>query len=441
MIMNDYWLLTGFYLLSLAIVGGLIYCSYKQQAFSFHLLFSLIYFASFYLGYPFSMALALGFDISLQQTQTLFLTLFCALVGYVIYYLSYAWRLTAARAPLTLTYSPFQQFSASEARICAALLMLIALGTVGYFLSMNGLLLFKLDSYSQIFSANEVSGVALKRFFYFFIPALLILFFLYENKKAWLAFLVLGVAFGALTYVSVGGTRANIALAFVLFFFIGIYKGYLSILWLAVAGLITIVAMFFLAMARYGLDVQGSEALFTFLYLTRDTFSPWENFALLLANDVEHQGLMPIVRDFYVFIPKSLWEARPDQILNTSNYFTWEVLDNRSGLAISPTLLGSFYIMGGFPMIALGMAFVGLLMKGLDALFALGARHIKRSYRAIIQAFCFANIFNVIVLVREGADAFFSRFVFFSAVFVSCWLVAFFITYLFEKMSLIKTAD
>ncbi|WP_407263422.1 WzyE family oligosaccharide polymerase [Klebsiella pneumoniae] len=30
----------------------------------------------------------------------------------------------------------------------------------------------KLNSYSQIFSA-EVSGVALKRFFYFFIPAML----------------------------------------------------------------------------------------------------------------------------------------------------------------------------------------------------------------------------------------------------------------------------
>lgn len=47
----------------------------------------------------------------------------------------------------------------------------------------NGFLLFKLHSYSQIFSA-EVSGVALKRFFYFFIPAMLVIFFLRQDSKA-----------------------------------------------------------------------------------------------------------------------------------------------------------------------------------------------------------------------------------------------------------------
>lgn len=37
----------------------------------------------------------------------------------------------------------------------------------------------------------------------------------------------------------------------------------------------------------------------------RDTFSPWENLALLLQNydNIDFQGLAPIVRDFYVFIP------------------------------------------------------------------------------------------------------------------------------------------
>ena len=53
----------------------------------------------------------------------------------------------------------------------------LALLCVGIFFAHNGFLLFKLNSYSQIFSA-EVSGVALKRFFYFFIPAMLVVYFL-----------------------------------------------------------------------------------------------------------------------------------------------------------------------------------------------------------------------------------------------------------------------
>jgi len=100
--------------------------------------------------------------------------------------------------------------------------------------------------------------------------------------------------------------------------------------------------MFWLALKRYRLDVSGSQAFYTFLYLTRDTCSPWKNLALLLQNydKIDFQGLAPIVRYFYVFIPSWLWPSRPDVVLNYVNYFTSEVLDNHSGLAISPTLIG-----------------------------------------------------------------------------------------------------
>lgn len=415
-------LLSGFYLFSVGVILTLIYSSYQKQSFSFHLLFSLIYFITFYLGYPLSTILSLGFDVTLQDTQIQFITLFSALAGYLFYYFVYWWGNEKSQF-LEKKFIATDPFANLEAKVTACLLFGIALATVGAFLYLNGLLLFKLEKYNEIFSAG-VRGVALKRFFYFFIPALLVVFFLLENKKAWLAFLVFGVGFGLLTYVAVGGTRANIVIAFALFFFIGLYKNYLSFLWLGIAGVLAIVAMFFLAMSRYNLDVAGSEAIFTFLYLTRDTFSPWENVSLLLTQDISFQGLMPIIRDFYVYIPKSLWIDRPDAILNTSNYLTWEVLNYHNGLAISPTLLGSLYIMGGFPMIGLGMAFIGMLTRGADALFEMGIKHIDKSTSALIKAYCFANIFNVIVLVREGLDAFFSRLVFFSIVFFGCWLIA-----------------
>ena len=72
---------------------------------------------------------------------------------------------------------------------------------------------------------SEVSGVALKRFFYFFIPAMLVVYFLRQDYKAWIFFLVSTVAFGLLTYAIVGGTRANIIIAFAIFLFIGIIRG------------------------------------------------------------------------------------------------------------------------------------------------------------------------------------------------------------------------
>ncbi len=121
----------------------------------------------------------------------------------------------------------------------------------------------------------------------------------------------------------VGGTRANIIIAFAIFLFIGIIRGWISLWMLAAAGVLGIVGMFWLALKRYGMNVSGDEALY--VPITRDTFSPWENLALLLQNydNIDFQGLAPIVRDFYVFIPSWLWPCCPSMVLNSANYFTW----------------------------------------------------------------------------------------------------------------------
>lgn len=109
-------------------------------------------------------------------------------------------------------------------------------------------------------------------------------------------FLVSTVAFGLLTYMIVGGTRANIIIAFAIFLFIGIIRGWISLWMLAAAGVLGIVGMFWLALKRYGMNVSGDEAFYTFLYLTRDTFSPWENLALLLQNydNIDFRGWLQL---------------------------------------------------------------------------------------------------------------------------------------------------
>ncbi|MDE4015411.1 ECA oligosaccharide polymerase [Glaesserella parasuis] len=404
-----------FYVIAISVLVWIIQRDYRQQGFSFHLLFSGIYLITFFGGFPFSMTMAELFEYRLPVVSMLWNVLSIALGGYLIYYVSYLYIGRNKQIPR------YAVEVKSLANLTAWILMMIAiLSLLGFMLLNQGLLLFKLEKYSHIFSA-QVSGVALKRFFYFFLPALLIWFFLKPTKESWWLFLVAGMTFGVLSYLAVGGTRANLALAFVMFMLLGYLRRFLSFKWLVRAGLLTVIAMFLLALWRYRLNVQGSEAFYTFLYLTRDTFSPWENVARIMEAEIEFQGLMPIVRDFYVYIPQSLWEARPDIVWNTANYFTKSVLGNFSGLAMSPTLLGSFYIMGGMPMIAIGMAVVGGLIRIFDNFFAYG----KNS--AVIQSYCLANLFNLIVLIREGIDAFISRFCFFSVVFVFAYIVAYLI--------------
>ncbi|MEX0422743.1 ECA oligosaccharide polymerase [Providencia rettgeri] len=425
------------YLISIIFIGTLLYKEFLRARFNFNIFFSMLYLLTFYFGFPLTCALVFQFDVAVVKADYLLYAQLAATSFYAIYYVAYKTRLSRQPdAPRRALFS----MNKVETNLTCMLLVLIAVVTVGIFFMQNGFLLFKLKSYSQIFS-SQVSGVALKRFFYFFIPAMLIVYFLRPTQKRWIFFLVSTVAFGFLTYVIVGGTRANIIIAFALFLFIGIVRGWITLWMLAAAGVASIVGMFWLALKRYGLDVSGAEAYYTFLYLTRDTFSPWENLALLLSHydEMDFQGLAPIIRDFYVFIPSWVWPERPDTVLNSANYFTWEVLNNHSGLAISPTLIGSLVVMGGVIFIPLGAIVVGLIIKWFDWIYGMSLKEPNRYKAAIMQAFCFGAIFNIIVLAREGVDSFVSRVVFFCLIFGLCLVLAKLLYWLFESAGLIRT--
>ncbi|MFO6425679.1 WzyE family oligosaccharide polymerase [Escherichia coli] len=62
------------------------------------------------------------------------------------------------------------------------------------------------------------------------------------------------------------------------------------------------------------------------------------------------------------------------------------MLNNHSGLAISPTLIGSLVVMGGALFIPLGAIVVGLIIKWFDWLYELGNREPNR-YKAGIPPF------------------------------------------------------
>ena len=411
------------WLLSTLFIATATYFEFRRVRFNFNVFFSLLFLLTFFFGFPLTSILVFRFDVSVAPPDVLLQTLLVSVCFYAVYYVTYKTRLRSATQDSQRR--PLFTMNRVETHLTWIILLGLALLCVGIFFAHNGFLLFKLNSYSQIFSA-EVSGVALKRFFYFFIPAMLVVYFLRQDYKAWIFFLLSTVAFGLLTYAIVGGTRANIIIAFAIFLFIGIIRGWISLWMLAAAGVLGIVGMFWLALKRYGMNVSGDEAFYTFLYLTRDTFSPWENLALLLQNydKIAFQGLAPMIRDFYVFIPSWMWHSRPSMVLNTANYFTWEVLNNHSGLAISPTLIGSLVVMGGIWFVPLGAVAVGLIIKWFDWLYELGNRESNRYKAAILHSFCFGAIFNMIVLAREGLDSFVSRVVFFLVIFGICLLAA-----------------
>ena len=428
--------LTLVYFISLGFILLLTYQEFRRVRFNFNVFFSMLYLLTFYFGFPLTCLLVFQFDVAVVPVDALLHALLAATSFYAIYYVTYKVRLRKASSEPS---RPLFTMNRVETNLTWILLALIAIVTVGIFFLQNGFLLFKLKTYSQIFS-SQVSGVALKRFFYFFIPAMLVVYFLKPTQQRWLFFLCATVGFGILTYVIVGGTRANIIIAFALFLFIGIVRGWITLWMLIAAGVMSIVGMFWLALKRYGLDVSGAEAFYTFLYLTRDTFSPWENLALLLNNydKIEFQGLAPIIRDFYVFIPSWVWPQRPDVVLNSANYFTWEVLNYHAGLAISPTLIGSLVVMGGVVFIPLGAVVVGLIIKWFDWLYQQGLNEHNRYKSAILQAFCFGAIFNMIVIAREGVDSFVSRVVFFCLVFGACLIAAKLLYWLFESAGLVR---
>ncbi|ELY3985633.1 ECA oligosaccharide polymerase [Cronobacter muytjensii] len=427
------------WLLATLFIGTLTWFEFRRVRFNFNVFFSLLFLLTFFFGFPLTSILVFRFDVAVVPAEVLLQALLSAGCFYAVYYVTYKTRLRAARTTARPSGGGLFTMNRVETHLAWIMMMTVALVSVGIFFMHNGFLLFRLHSYSQIFS-SDVSGVALKRFFYFFIPAMLVVYFLRQDSRAWLFFLISTVGFGLLTYMIVGGTRANIIIAFAIFLFIGIIRGWISLGMLAAAGVMGIVGMFWLALKRYGLNVSGDEAFYTFLYLTRDTFSPWENLALLLQNygNIEFQGLAPIARDFYVFIPSWVWPDRPHIVLNTANYFTWEVLNNHSGLAISPTLLGSLVIMGGVWFIPLGAVAVGLIIKWFDWLYERGNRESNRYKAAILYSFCFGAIFNMIVLAREGLDSFVSRVVFFMLVFGACLLLAKLLYWLLDNAGLIQ---
>lgn len=173
------------WLLCTLFIATLTWFEFRRVRFNFNVFFSLLFLLTFFFGFPLTSVLVFRFDVGVAPPEILLQALLSAGCFYAVYYVTYKTRLRKRVADVPRR--PLFTMNRVETDLTWVILMGIALVSVGIFFMHNGFLLFRLNSYSQIFS-SEVSGVALKRFFYFFIPAMLVVYFLRQDSKAWLFF-------------------------------------------------------------------------------------------------------------------------------------------------------------------------------------------------------------------------------------------------------------
>ncbi|SUC33409.1 putative common antigen polymerase [Providencia rettgeri] len=109
----------------------------------------MLYLLTFYFGFPLTCALVFQFDVAVVKADYLLYAQLAATSFYAIYYVAYKTRLS--RQPYTPRRALFSM-NKVETNLTCLLLILVAVVTVGIFFMQNGFLLFKLKSYSQIFS-------------------------------------------------------------------------------------------------------------------------------------------------------------------------------------------------------------------------------------------------------------------------------------------------
>ncbi len=137
--------------------------------------------------------------------------------------------------------------------------------------------------------------------------------------------------FGLLTYMIVGGTRANIIIASLSSCLLALFAaGFRCGCWRG--GRAGDCGHVLAGAKTLWNDVSGDEAFYTFLYLTRDTFSRgriWH--CCCRTTTTSTSRVCSHCPRFLCLYPFLAVAGSPGMVLNTANYFTWEVLNNHSG--------------------------------------------------------------------------------------------------------------
>lgn len=379
----------------------------------FSILFTFLVFVVLLLGPAMTFILNVYFDVPISDGEHIFKALLYIFLFFVFYFLTCI--VLPSRVILHKTFI----IHTLEVKIMGWVLMCIGVGSLVLFVSLNGFLFFIIENYDDVFS-DIIKISWIRKFFYFFYPAAIIFYFLSKRTfRSINIFLVFSLVFGILSFLAVGGSRANIAIAVMLYLIIGIYEKHIKLRYAFISLPILMSLMSILALVRYGFYPES--IVLNIISLAKGTFSPWENIVKIVSaeSEIEYQWLWPFIRDFYQYFPKSLWLESTDAIWNTGNYLTKIIMGYSDSLIFSPTVIGSLVIIAGVYGVIIGACVIAIVLWFLDILFFNASRHVRSNgsqycFGSILLTYCFCITFYVIGLTRDGVDGFFSRVTFFT---------------------------
>jgi len=274
------------------------------------------------------------------------------------------------------------------------------LGLLIYYLK-NGFVFFKEGGYENKNLANVGLGYA--RIMYgvglsYGIAAFLLFSF---NKFRFKVSLLISLILGVLIFLIIGGGRAASLGLFIEVLIIALYYNRINEKKIFILGIGLFFLIVLLTIIRYKVSLS-SETLSLILYQLQGSFSPIDSFAKIIE-------VMPFQFDFrqdlffnsfLTLIPRFIWENKPLDIQVPSVFFTNEILNYKSFLTISPTLLGELYIYGGMLGVTIGMFIVAFFVRLMTIIY------IKSFKLASYRLFFIFNALVYFSLMREGVSIF-----------------------------------
>jgi enterobacterial common antigen polymerase len=381
----------------------------KDRFFSFYNFFIIWFVAVMLIGVPITYLLETYFISSSVNTELLFYTQLYSFLFIVIFILFYKLPFKYPRVIL------FPVIKYSEMQVLSFLFTGISFLAILYFLSQNGLLLLDSTSYEERYETNLGLGI-LTRFFPFFIAGTTISFILKPTYRNWIFNLLIGIFLGVLTYIVMGGYRQILAIHIFVFLILAYHYSYIKLFTIIKFGILAIPLLMFMALFRYGID-SSSDLSFNLLVFTRDSFAPYNSFTNIIEyyknTSEDFQGLSIVLNEFSSLIPRSIWVDKPELVLNAGNFYTQEILKYNAGLTISPTILGSLFLISGDYGVILGSIFLAVMLRWFD----------KKVYRSVIvfsknnrefnlslySIFYYYIIFYTFTIAREGIEVFLQR--------------------------------
>jgi len=403
----DLTLLLNFLLITLL---SIIIIQNKNRFFSFYTFFIIWFVAVMLVGVPISYLLEIYFLSSSIDTELIFYTQLYSFLFIVIFILFYKLPLKYPRVIL------FPRMKYSEMQVLSFLFISISFLAILYFLSKNGLLLLASSSYEERYEANLGLGM-LTRLFPFFIAGTTISFILKPTYRNWKFNLLIGILLGTLTYIVMGGYRQILAIHIFVFLILGYHYSYIKLFTIIKFGILSVPLLMFMALFRYGIDSSSEDLSFNLLVFTRDSFAPYNSFANIIEyyknTSEDFQGLSIVFNEFSSLIPRSIWVDKPELVLNAGNFYTQEILNYNAGLTISPTILGSLFLISGHYGVILGSIFLAVMLRWFDKKMYRAAIVFSRNDREfnliLYSIFYYYIIFYTFTIAREGIEVFLQR--------------------------------